>query len=113
MNKLSLNIAKTNYILFGNYRCERHVTLRINDVNIERVEATQFLGVVIKESLNWNNHISLVKSKLAKDASVIYKVSHYIDKTSRYTLYCSLFLPYMITVQKYGEIPTKQSYKVL
>ena len=81
VNKLSLNIAKTNYILCGNYRCERHVALRINDVNIERVETTQFLGVVIDESLNWYNHISLVKSKLAKVASVIYKVSHYIDQT--------------------------------
>ena len=58
--------------------------------------ATQFLGVVIDESLNWNNHISLVKSKLAKVASVIYKVSHYVAKSSRYTLYCSLFLPYMM-----------------
>ena len=96
VNKLSLNIAKPNYILFGNYRYERHVTLRINDVNFERVEATKFLGVVIDESLNWNNHISLVKSKLAKVASVIYKVSHYIDKSSRYTLYCSLFLRYMM-----------------
>ena len=73
VNNLLLKIAKTNYILFGNYRCERHVALRINDVNIERVEA-----------------------KLAKVASVIYKVSHYIDKSSRYTLYCSLFLPYMM-----------------
>ena len=96
MNKLSLNIAKTNYILFGNDMCERHVALRINDVNIERVEATKCLGVVIDESLHWNNHISLVKSKLANVASVIYKVSHYIDKYSRYTLYCSLFLPYMM-----------------
>ena len=50
VNKLSLNIAKTNYILFGNYRCERHFALPINDV-IERVEATQFLGVVIDESI--------------------------------------------------------------
>ena len=43
----------------------------INDVNIEKVEATKFLGVVIDEALNWNNHISLVKSKLAKVASGI------------------------------------------
>ena len=63
---------------------------------IERAEATKFLGIVIDESLNWNNHISLVKSKLAKVASVICKVSRPIDKSSRHTLYCSLFLPYMM-----------------
>ena len=65
VNKLSLNIAKSNYMLFGNYRCEKHVALRINDVNIEIVEATKFLGVVMDESLNWNNHITTVKSKQA------------------------------------------------
>ena len=51
MNKLSHNISKTNYILFGNYRCEKHVALRIGDVNIEIVEATEFLGVIIDEQL--------------------------------------------------------------
>ena len=74
VNKLSLNVAKTNYILFGNYRHEQHVALRIKDINIERVEATKFLGVIIDESLSWNNHINSVKSKLAKVSSVIYKV---------------------------------------
>ena len=43
VNKLPLNIiAKTNSILFGKYRCEKHVALRI-----ERVEATKWLGLVI------------------------------------------------------------------
>ena len=96
VNKLSLNVAKTNYILFGNYRHEQHVALRIKDINIERVEATKFLGVIIDESLSWNNHINSVKSKLAKVSSVIYKVSHSIDRSSMRTLYCALFLPYIM-----------------
>ena len=70
---------------------EKLVALRINDGNIYRLEATKFLGVIIDESLNWNHHISLVKSKLAKVASVIYKVIHYNDMSSRHTVYCSFF----------------------
>ena len=53
VNKLSLNIAKTNYVLLGNYKCEKHVALRINDVYIGRVEAMKFMDVVIDESLNF------------------------------------------------------------
>ncbi|KAK2178171.1 hypothetical protein NP493_557g01002 [Ridgeia piscesae] len=34
----------------------------------------------------------MVKSKLSKVASVIYKVSHCIDHSSMRILYCSLFL---------------------
>ena len=70
--------------------------MQINDVAIERVDATKFLGVVIDQSLNWNNHINLVWSKLAKVASVLYKVRHVIDRYSLHTLCCSLFLPHLM-----------------
>ena len=68
--------------------------MQINDVAIERVDATKFLGVVIDQSLNWNNHINLVRSKLAKVASVLYKVRQTIGRSSLHTLCCSLFLPH-------------------
>ena len=42
------------------------------------------------------NHINMVKSKLSKVASVIYKVSHCIDRSSMRTLYCSLVLPHLM-----------------
>ena len=95
VNKLSLNIAKTN-ILFGRYTHQQDIAIIINNVTIQRVQATKFLGVLIDESLNWNNHINMVKSKLSKVASVIYKVSHCIDRSSMRTLYCSLFLPHLM-----------------
>ncbi|KAK2182921.1 hypothetical protein NP493_332g01024 [Ridgeia piscesae] len=98
VNKLSLNIAKTNYILFGRYTHQQDVAI-INNVTIQRVQATTFLGVLINESLNWKNHFNMVKSKLSKVASVIYKVSHCNDHSSMHTwgtLYCSLFLPHLM-----------------
>ena len=91
VNKLSLNITKTNYIVFGRYTHQQDAAIIINYVTIQRVQATTFLGVLIDESLNWKNHINMVKSKLSKVASVIYKVSHCIDHSSMRTLYCSLF----------------------
>ena len=96
VNKLSLNIAKTNYILFGRYTHQQDVAIIINNVTIQRVQATKLLGVLIDESLNWKNHINMVKSKLSKVASVIYKVSHCIDHSSMRIPYCSLFLPHLM-----------------
>ena len=46
VNKLSLNIAKTNYILFGRYTYQQDVAIVINNVTIQRVQATKFLGVL-------------------------------------------------------------------
>ena len=93
VNKLSLNIDETNYILFGRYATRRDVTLHINTVEMKRVQCTKFLSLIINESLNWKNHINVVKSKLGKVSSVLYKVSHCVNRCSLHTLYCSLFLP--------------------
>ena len=49
--------------------------------------------ITIDESLNWKNHINVVKSKLCKVASVLHKVSHCVDRYSLHTLCCSLVLP--------------------
>ena len=56
---------------------------------------TKFLGVMIDAKLNWKEHIGLIRSKLSRSLAIIYKASQYLDKKSLYTLYCSLFLPYM------------------
>ena len=96
VNKLSLNIAKTNVILFGRYTHQQDVASIINDVTIQRVQATKFFGVLIDESLTWKNHIKMVKSNLSKVTSIIYNVSHCIDHYSMRTLYCSLFLPHLM-----------------
>ena len=77
VNKLSLNIAKTNYILFGSYAHQQNVAIIINNVSIQRVQAPIFLSILIDESLNRKNQINMVKSKLSKVASVIYKVSQH------------------------------------
>ena len=58
VNKLSLNVKKTNYILFGRKRLTLSETNKIciDGQQIERVEYTKFLGVFIDEKLNWKKH---------------------------------------------------------
>ena len=48
-NRLSLNISKTNYMVFGNRRITADICVRINKENINRVNYTQLLGVVIDD----------------------------------------------------------------
>ena len=43
VNKLTLNISKTNCMLFGNRMLRKDVNLKILNVNIKRARATQFL----------------------------------------------------------------------
>ena len=96
VNKLSLNISKTNYILFGRRRCiADNVSITMGKSPISRVKVTKFLGVNIDENLTWKDHISVVKSKLSKTIGIMYRASIFLNQSSLFTLYCSLFLPYM------------------
>ena len=95
VNKLSLNLGKTNYMLFRNRPHENGLELRINNVIIPRVACTKFLGILIDENLNWKPHIQSVKSKLCSTLSAMYKASKFINTEGMLTLYYSLFLPYI------------------
>ena len=44
-NKLSLNISKTNFIIFSNKKCDDNCKISINGMDITRVVVTKFLGV--------------------------------------------------------------------
>lgn len=95
VNKLSLNISKTNYISFGKKPVPVDFNIIINDMPIERVYSTKFLGVIIDHRLNWKEHVSQVSNKLNKTLAIFYKIRYKLSSDSLYILYCSLFLPYI------------------
>ena len=70
LNKLSLNVGKTNYMLLGpksdNVKFSNNITssISIDTVLITRVKSTKFLGVIIDEKLTWSKHIHYVTSKI-------------------------------------------------
>ena len=66
VNKLFLNVAKTNVMIFGNKRDEENYMVTINGMNINTVYVTKFIGVHIDSKLNWNKHLSVIKTKIAK-----------------------------------------------
>ena len=95
VNKLSLNISKTNFIIFGNRKQTDQANITINKINIERVYVTKFLGVLIDHKLNWKAHIDNICSKIARNISIIYKASKVLNTHTLRSLYCTLILPYL------------------
>ena len=49
VNRLTLNISKTNYMLFRKRMVSRGVVIHIRNVNIERVRVVQFLEVYVDD----------------------------------------------------------------
>ena len=42
VNRLLLSITKKNYMIFGNRALKKYISKKINNVTINRIEATQF-----------------------------------------------------------------------
>ena len=66
INKLSLNLAKTNFMVFSNHTKTSNITVCINDTTIEMVYVNTFLGVLIDHKLKWKQHNKMITSKLSK-----------------------------------------------
>ena len=60
LNKLSLNVKKTNYMHFCTKNrtksSESNLCINMEGVNIQEVSTTKFLGVVTNNTLAWNDH---------------------------------------------------------
>ena len=65
INKLSLNVKKSNYMVFCNRKIE-FMPVRLNDTVLLQVSVTKFLGVLIDDRFTWVNQIDVVKSKTIK-----------------------------------------------
>ena len=59
VKKLSLNVNKTSFMIFGKKINIPGISITINQGNIERVYQTKFLGVIIDDKLSWKAQIQL------------------------------------------------------
>ena len=57
INKLSLNIDKTHFMLFKGKKIRKGIKIKIDDKVINQVSETKFLGICIDENLSWKSHI--------------------------------------------------------
>lgn len=51
--RLSLNISKTNIILFRKHKTNPEVELKIDNIGIERAYKNTFLGVILDHKICW------------------------------------------------------------
>jgi hypothetical protein len=97
LNKLSLNVKKTNYILFTS-KCKSNLSaleIKIDNTLIGEVRSTKFLGVIINQTLTWNDHIRAVQQKINKNSGIIRKISKSLPQSVLVNLYHTLVEPYL------------------
>ena len=96
-NKLSLNLAKTNFIIFspkGIKEYNLNQTFHILDINneiIKQAKSAKFLGIDLDKYLDWNIHVSKIMSKLSRGLYILNKVKNVLPQSAMKTLYYSIF----------------------
>ena len=87
-NQLSLNIAKTNYILF--IKKIEKITLHLGDSELRQTDFVKYLGVHIDSNRSWNRHIQQIESKLSAASGALYQLHKYVLKKALLSIYYSL-----------------------
>ena len=94
LNKLSLNIDKTSYILFSNKQDDPKNTINIDSINIKRVFSNKFLGVTIDHKFSWKTQIADVCKKVSRCTGILNKVKSILSTKILNSLYSSLVEPH-------------------
>lgn len=97
-NKLSLNVNKTNYVIFHSVKQKipiQYPNIQINGISITRVKTTKFLGVHMDETLSWKDHINKKANQIARVNSMLCKLKHILPDYTLKTIYQSLIKPHI------------------
>ena len=97
-NKLSLNLSKTNYVLFVPPKLKlrdntpkSQCILKFGNEEIVQKPNTKFLGIEMDEHFNWFAHYKSLNSKLSRAIYTLNRVKHILPIESMKMLYYSLF----------------------
>ena len=69
----------------------QHLTLKIDGVNIEKVEELIFLGLTIDTNLKWKKHTNKT-NKCSKITGVLNRLKHLFPQEMKCVLYNSLIV---------------------
>ena len=74
---------------------KQKVNVILDDMSLERVNFTKFLGVIIDENLTWKNHIDAISKTISRNIGMLSKMKHYVPGYILYSLYCTIVLSYI------------------
>lgn len=107
LNKLSLNIKKTHYILFAN---KKNVSLNISLDNnrLDRADVTKYLGLFIDSQLTWNHQFKHVLSKITPITGVLYRLRGLLPPSLLKSIYHAMIHSHLIYLAGIWGFATKK-----
>ena len=98
-NKLTLNVAKTEFMLITTrqklpFLANQEIKIHIDNTPIERVKSTKALGVTLQESLSWANHVDRLRKKVAAGIGLLRRIRDFTSFDILIKIYKALIEPH-------------------
>ena len=96
-NKISLNVAKTEVVLFRNVhkKINYDVKLKLSGKILYFSKQVKYLGITVDEFLSWADHTKELSNKLRNANGVISKMRYLVPKSTLFSIYNALFLSHL------------------
>ena len=109
VNKLSLNIDKSNFVIFhpSQKKVQYPINLIINNKILEEKKYVKYLGIIMDCNLNWKQHIHELSKKVSRSIGILSKLRHYVPQSILIQIYYSIVFPFLI----YGVLIWGNTYK--
>ena len=103
VNKLSLNVNNSKYMLFnaGN-KILYPFEIKIDYISIERMYVFNFLGLIMDEHLNWKSHVEKISNKCSKIIGVLNILKYFLPLTVKLIYIYNSILIWGLTILKSG-----------
>ena len=97
VNKLSLNIKKTMYMMSTRKKTRpADVEIEIDKETISETKSSKFLGVHIDNKLNWRMCVDYVSGKVARGIGILIRARKVFSNECMTNLYYAFIYPYLI-----------------
>ena len=109
-NKLSLNIEKSNFILFHPPQKrlqDSTFNLLLNNKQLKREYCIKYLGILIDSHLSWKHQVEFIAGKIRRSIGILSKLRHHVDLNILLKLYYALIYPFLT----YGIIIWGNTYE--
>ena len=108
LNQLTLNVKKCNFILFKAHmkQLKTNFSINLNTQEIQKVDKTKFLGIIIDQHLTWKSHIEYIATQNSKATGILCRIRFYVNQPLLKMSYNSLIYPFL----HYGNIVWANNY---
>ena len=98
-NKLSLNVAKTEFMVIGSRQkllAESHnkINIKLEDQVISKVDHAKSLGLIIDNRLSWSNHVNELCKKVTSAIGALRRIRPIISQSTAVLVYNSFIQPH-------------------